>query len=168
MDPEKPWDFCLKAAANDRGFWEEELDRKCMLFITHLKTQRQLMDKGHGAELGEKTEAGIEHKAVRDRGGRGGRGDRPPAEKKSKVEFPSTGDKGGAGKGGGKGKAKQPDGRFRVDEKGKEICWRWNHSEDGCAELCQNGRAHVCEWCRSFKHRSIACPKKPAGWAPRQ
>ena len=137
-----------------------------MLFITHLKTQKQLMDSGHGAELGERGNSGSgDRKASRTRGGRGDGDDQHVPVPKKKAAAAKTGKEGGD-KGGYKGKAKQPDGRFRVDGSGKEICWRWNHSEDGCAEICQNGRAHVCEWCRSYKHRSIACPQKPTGWTP--
>jgi hypothetical protein len=68
------------------------------------------------------------------------------------------------GSGKGRGKAKQPDGRFRVDTNGAEICWNWNKDQNGCAEICAAGRAHVCEWCRSPKHRSFQCPQKPPGW----
>ena len=32
LDPLMPWDFCFKVAAQDRKFWEEELDRKRMLY----------------------------------------------------------------------------------------------------------------------------------------
>ena len=171
FDPSMPWDYCLKAAAADRCFWEEELDRKCMLYITHLKSQKQLTDAGHGAEL-----------ASDARGGAGSSLRRVPTATRKRA-YGGSDDQGGGGHGPGvrgrgrgrggkgaksqgKGSARMPDGRWRVDEKGKEICWTWNHSEEGCSEICPNARSHVCEWCRSFKHRSIKCHQKPRGWVP--
>ena len=123
FDPAMPWDYCLKAAAVDRYFWEEELDRKCMLYITHLKSQKQLTDAGHGAEL-----------AGDSRGGAGSSSRRlPPATRKRASDDQggggnSSGGRGrGRGRGGkgaksqGRGSARMPDGRWRVDDKGKEI-----------------------------------------------
>ena len=74
--------------------------------------------------------------------------------------------RGGGAKGRGKGKAHRPDGRWRVNEVGAELCWAWNHSEGGCSDVRPRARAHQCEWCRSYKHKSIKCPQKPPGWPP--
>ena len=126
FDPTVPWDYCLKAAAADRHFWEEELDRKCMLYITHLKSQKQLTDAGHGAEL-----------AGDSRGGAGSSLRRlPPATRKR--AYSGSDDQGGGGnspggrgrgrgrgskgaKSQGRGNARMPDGRSRADGKGKEF-----------------------------------------------
>ena len=171
LDANMPWDYCLKLAAADRDFWGEELDKKCTLYITHLKTQRQLLDQGHGAVLpgiggdsGSRSSGQASHPRQTQGGagqtqGGGSRGKKRPNQGKTEPER-ST-------KGASRGKAKHPDGRHRVDEHGKDICWLWNHSDDGCADICHNGRAHVCEWCRQGDHRSVNCKKKPKGWTPR-
>ena len=167
--PEKPWDYCFKAAAADRSFWEEELDRKCMLLITHLKSQRQLMDNGHVVDF-VGSNAGLRSNELQGKRGRADSGQgqasraRQPAKQLTKKAAKDGGGKGG--KAGGKGRAKQPDGRWRVSESGVEICYLWSHSEAGCADVCANSRAHICEWCRSAKHRSVGCPNKPSGWTP--
>ena len=182
FDPLMPWDYCLKAAACDRRFWDEELDRKCVLFITHLRSQRQLTDDGHGAELRQhggpaapagSSEGGGRGTRKRHRTGAGGssgsQGGGPPCGSGGKSGggrgTPQAGSK---GKGTGKGKAHAPDGRYRTSETGAEICWTWNHHADGCSGVCANNRAHICEWCRSPQHRSIACSKKAPGWTPPQ
>ena len=177
FDPLVPWDYCLKAAAADKTFWDEEIDRKCVLFITHLKTQKQLTDPGHGLLISEPPSrqsasggAGNSSGGPRRGGARNSRGRGTSGGAETQGQHSSTrGDKrrgGGISKGGGKGKAKQPDGRWRVTEGGIEICYIWNHGEGGCSDICANGRAHMCEWCRSPKHRSIACSQKPSGWTP--
>ena len=58
------------------------------------------------------------------------------------------------------------DGRYLSNLEGVALCWKWNHSEGGCADACPNNRAHQCEWCRAKEHRSINCPQKPSGWKP--
>lgn len=186
MDPRMPWDYCFKIAAQDRRFWDEELDRKCVLYITHLKTQKQLSDAGFGDidAAGRRSAGG--GGATASSGAGGGRGDRGrPAPRKRPRHNDGPGADGGEShrgpgakarpgrapaaskaKGAGRGRARGPDGRHRVNDAGVEICWAWNHREDGCADVCAQARAHVCEWCRSSQHRSIQCPKRPPGWAP--
>ena len=178
FDPAVPWDYCLKAATLDRHFWEEELDRKCMLYITHLKSQKQLTDDGHGVDL---PSSGSRATRRADGGAPQGAGaaKRQRPDKKSRHNSTDQEGNGGndaprkkgkaAGKGGkqsSKGQARLPDGRWRSDDKGREICWLWNRAEDGCSDICPNTRSHVCEWCRSFKHKSVRCPQKPPGWVP--
>ena len=174
-DPDKPWDFCLKAASLDRKFWDEELDRKCVLF-THLRTQRQLTGDGHGAEL--PSDGGHHHGqgGGGPRGTAGGGGVQKPAPRKRQRNGQNSGNNGagstaggntggGGAKGKGKGKARLPDGRWRDSR--VELRWTWNHSAEGCSEVCLHSRAHQCEWCRAQQHRSVgACPRKPAGWIP--
>ena len=86
------------------------------------------------------------------------------ARAKKALEEPKGSGKGS--KGGKSNDAKMADGRFFRDSEGCQVCWAWNHKADGCSTPCGAKRAHVCEWCRAGGHRSIDCPKKPAGWAP--
>ena len=166
LDPVRPWDLVFKLAAADDKFWGEELVQKCVLFATHLKSQGQLGDPGHGvAQLGGETSGS----------GGGGRTRRTPRGAKRKREEDhrddnrNTNQSGakGSGKAGGKGKgknkgnpdAKTPDGAFRSSRAGKPICWAWNRERTGCAEPCAGDRAHVCEWCRGG-HRGLDCPTR--------
>ena len=48
LDPNMPWDYCFKLASLDKEFWDTELDRKAVLYITHLRSQKQLEDDGTG------------------------------------------------------------------------------------------------------------------------
>ena len=170
LDDKIPWDLCFKEAAGDTKFWDEEIHAKAVLYITHIKSKHQLTDPGHGvgAEGGARAsgsggrglplqEGGAKKKQKKAKG-TGGKA----AGRGSSGSFSSS-SKGGAG---GKGKAQFPDGRYRVDATGKQICWSWNKEATGCSEICAAGRAHNCEWCRSPKHRSIQCPGKPPGWVP--
>ena len=176
LDDTVPWDLCFKEAAGDARYWDEELHAKAVLYITHIKSKHQLTDPGHGLGAqnsgpsglagGSQSHQGEGQHAKRKKqshGGRGGRGSGHKSDSRSASQAPSGSSK---GYGKNKGKAKQVDGRFRVDASGNEICWSWNKSESGCAEVCAAGRAHVCEWCRSSKHRSFQCPQKPPGWQP--
>jgi hypothetical protein len=174
LDDTVPWDLCFEEAAGDARYWDEELHAKAVLYITHIKSKHQLTDPGHGMGTESSARAGSaggshqgegQHakRKKQSHGGRGGRGSGHKSDSRSASQAPSGSSK---GYGKNKGKAKQVDGRFRVDASGNEICWSWNKSESGCAEVCAAGRAHVCEWCRSSKHRSFQCPQKPPGWQP--
>ncbi|CAK0842289.1 unnamed protein product, partial [Prorocentrum cordatum] len=144
FDPKMPWDYCFKAAAADSDFWDEELGRKATLWVTHLRTRQQLTDDGTGhsggnggGKRGAKRAWGSQDRAASDSSQFGGSG-----------RGRSGGRGGGRGAaGGGKGNAKHPDGRWRGDERGKPLCWAWNHNANGCSEVCANGRVHACEWC---------------------
>ncbi|CAK0804234.1 unnamed protein product [Prorocentrum cordatum] len=160
FDPKMPWDYCFKAAAADSDFWDEELGRKATLWVTHLRTRQQLTDDGTGhpgpgggpsggpgggsgggggggtggnggGKRGAKRAWGSQDRAASDSSQFGGSG-----------RGRSGGRGGGRGAaGGGKGNAKHPDGRWRGDERGKPLCWAWNHNANGCSEVCANGRA---------------------------
>ena len=140
FDETMPWDHVLKLATGDAEFWQEELVQKAILFATHLQSAAQLTDPGHGvATLG---------------GGGGGGGGRAPKRKRENRGDKSTSE--GAKNGGGKGKAgdKGKNGKAKGKGKwhaktaeGKEICFAWNKTPDGCDSKCPNGRAHVCEYC---------------------
>ena len=52
LDPAMPWDHCFKVAASQSAeFWACELDRKAVLYITHLKSAMQLQDDDTGTSL---------------------------------------------------------------------------------------------------------------------
>ena len=69
-----------------------------------------------------------------------------------------------AGKGKGKGTATHfPDGRLRSSG-GKQFCFAYGHSVNGCAAACPNGRLHQCEFCLGA-HRTCQCPQNPS-WTP--
>ena len=172
LDPACPWDHIFKVASQDEEFWDRELERKAVLYITHLKSKSQLEDDGTGV----------------DSGGQLGGGDGSPIRKRQKIGGRGKSGRGGGGNGGsrglgsavkgkgagkthagkgktGKGESKRPDGRWRSDASGKPICWGWAH-KNGCSTVCPDNRAHCCEFCRSTAHRTTDCPQKPAGWSP--
>jgi hypothetical protein len=172
FDPLMPWDFLFKEAARDKEFWDDELDRKCLLYITHLRTVSQLTDDGTGIKLlGEDVGTRKQHEFVKKPKIKPKWKAPPPHPRGGGVppRVPPPPPKGkGKGKDGvkGKGKGRTPDGRHRSDGNGMSLCWRWNHEEGGCAVVCTQNRAHVCEWCLDAAHRSIECPQQPAGWTP--
>ena len=161
LDPAKPWDYVFKAAAADDTFWNAELVQKAVLYATHLQTQSQLSDPGHGvAALGGHSSAG------RSKGGGKRNNKRKRDAEGSAPSWPADPPKGkakGKGKKGGKDNAKGSrgvEGQFRTTRAGLEICWPWNRATDGCSATCPSGRAHVCEWCRGAGHRGIECTER--------
>ena len=106
LDPAKPWDHCFKIAAQDKEFWDRELERKAVLYITHLKSRNQLEDDGTGvAEHGGSGIGGGGSPKRRRRGGGGSGGGGSPSQNNNTQQ---RGGKGGASaghvsKGAGKG-----------------------------------------------------------------
>ena len=176
FDAQRPWDMVFREAARDEAFWQEQVDRKALLFAAHVKSPGQLLDDGVGAVVAGSEallKAADSHPKKKKRKASESVStspDKPKKVKKKKTKTkrqqPGAPPGGKGGKGGAKSSdTKQSDGRFFRDERGKQICWTWNHSADGCHNPCSSGRAHVCEWCRG-NHRSINCSKKPDGWTP--
>ena len=163
FDPVRPWDAAFREAARDRDFWNTEVEKKVLQYVTAQKSQKELADLGFGPiafaaqpghrpreEDGSSDGGGPGKKKKKRRLGKGQRQDTwtppPPANRKGK------------GKGKGKGKSKHPDGRYRTTADGMQICWAWNEKLGGCSDdNCPNGRAHVCELClkdhRTCEHR---------------
>lgn len=174
FDPKLP---CLKAAAQDRVFWGEELDRKCVLSITHLKMQKQLAaatgtsrraaapeEEAQPPGPAQAEEAEPSTASARARG--------PPKKRQRAADYATScadampkrmpmSKSVAKANGVGRGKAWFPGSRYRVSDVGTKICWFWNHSGAGCAEVCANGTAHVCESCCSSRHRRVQCSHKP-------
>ena len=48
FDPERPWDWVLKKAVQDKDYWNTELSEKVNLFTNHLATKAELADEGYG------------------------------------------------------------------------------------------------------------------------
>ena len=176
-DPNKPWDLAFREAARDELFWTEHVDRKALLFAAQLQSAAQLVDSGVGEVVQALSAVGPAVKLPKKRKAADSdsssshvkaekkkKKKKKPKKRAKKTGPPSGGNAPGKGAG-GKGAAKHSDGRFFRDEAGKQICWTWNHSADGCSTPCPADRVHKCEWCRG-SHRSLACNKKPEGWAP--
>jgi hypothetical protein len=189
FDADMPWDAAFREAARDEPFWYENVDKKALMFATQLRSSKQLNDEGIGSvvEAGANTSSsrlqpkrGRSPVSVSPDPGRLSKRARQRAnirktkatgkEPEQRPALPrdssrrAPGGKGKNGKGGnrnGKG-----DGRKSMDSSGSQLCWPWNHRANGCEASCPAMRAHACEWCLSTSHRSIACPKKPAGWTP--
>ena len=173
FDPMMPWDGVFRAAARDDHFWNENVDKKALMFAAHLRTSSQLADDGVGAVVESSFPASVAGAAGKARKRsrsaspepkrkRGKKGAKEKKESSSDVRAPRD-------KGGSKGKnndEKGRDGRYYREASGNQLCWTWNHSPNGCSTTCSNRRAHACEWCRKTDHRSIACSLKPIGWTP--
>ena len=184
FDPLMPWDYCFKAATLDKEFWDAELEKKCLLYITHLQTAAQLKDDGTGVtfDSGDGKKRRMEGGATQEPGTSSTAGQWGTGKGKNygaKTDYGAkTGDyknkwgsSSGQGSGGwnnpGQGAARTAsDGRYLSNLEGVALCWKWNHSEGGCADACHNNRAHQCDWCRAKEHRSVNCPQKPSGWKP--
>ena len=89
------------------------------------------MDPGHGLELDNNARAvqsggthGEQRESSQKRRKKQGPGTSPGGKSVGRSSSQATGSS--AGKRKSKGKAKLPDGRFRVDTFGNEICWNWN------------------------------------------
>ena len=161
-----PWDQCFREAARDRDFWAQEVERKVVQVTTHMRSKAEVVDPGFGplhfaAPMGQGTTAAHSEGPPRKQPRQG------RAERKAKTEAgkTKTGAPGGGGapppapRGGkdkGKGKTRDldrrtPAGNYFYDKAGKQLCWTWNQSKNGCTEPCPNGRAHACEVCRGEK-----------------
>ena len=184
FDPSKPWDLAFREAARDEQFWTEHVDRRALLFAAQMQSSSQILDEGVGpvSVLDPFSKTSTAAAAPSRKRKETSESDEPfvrKSKKKMKKQPRNSGSRKsgtaaqvrtGAPKPGGninnKAGTKNADGRFYRDESGKQICWTWNHSEDGCSEVCPTGRVHVCEWCRKPGHRSISCRTRPEGWKP--
>ena len=133
---------CFQIAAQDKEFWDKELERKAVLFITHPRSKSQLEADGTGVDSSSNSNNNNDDSPRRKRqrvgrgrgnkqgkvsGGGGSQGQQSGGRGKGVGKSQS-----GKGKTNGKGEAKHPDGRFRADGSGKPICWQWAH-KNGCA-----------------------------------
>ena len=165
FDPLCPWDQCFREAARDRDFWAQEVERKVVQVTTHQRSKAEVIDPGFGS---------LQFAAPAGQGATAAHAEGPPrkaprpskAERraaalagKAKAPAPAGGGHPAPAKGGkdkGKGKTRDldrrtPAGNYFYDKAGKQLCWTWNATKNGCTEPCPNGRAHVCEVCRGEK-----------------
>ena len=134
----------IRASANDKDFWKEELEDKAVDFREQRKEHSRGASKpAKGGGKGSASASGSGGRRSRSRSRRGGS---------------ST------GRAGSSHPQKTADGRFRTTKQGMQLCYEFNRNDEGCRRECTQERAHVCEWCLSA-HRAIQCPKHP-GWVP--
>ena len=146
LEPSMPWNSVLKAAAGDTEFWDRELKEPALLYA---------MGRGrnHPSFVHQQTE-------VPAQGDRGGKRKRHQQQQRQEHQEPQQKGKKGSGKGGGKDGGKHPrkskDGKYTTDRHGRQLCFAWCRSADGCTNgQCPSGRSHVCEQCLQ-PHRTIA------------
>ena len=152
FDPPMPWDYCFKAAAMDKKFWDAELVKQCLLHILHLRMATQLKDDGRGVHFeasggghllgGGQKKRRLGGSAAPDPGA--GRRAPPGTGKVRRARAASTGtgnraEKGKAGAGEGSGRA--PDGGLMANHSGEALRGKRNHSDGGCSEVCPDGKA---------------------------
>ena len=143
-DPKLPWDGVFAIAVRSKEFWDEEVEKKAMLYLTRVKPQGALLSDGTAQDFPPG----------------------PPAHPGGREAAPGGGKKrkGGTARGPGRGGAPQPPAPAAKAPKrskagggsaAQEICINWNSG--GCADPCSHGRRHVCSECGGG-HRRAACP----------
>jgi len=186
----QPWDVVFREVAKDHTFWSQEVDKKAMQFATKLRNCNHLVDEGYGriVEIGGMAggflgrQGGGGGGSGGGRGGsagngevggaaggggrsRGGGGKRTRAKRQALRDASRTASpppRRARGQDRGNADARGRDGKYYRDGNGKQLCWAWNSSTNGCEARCSAGRVHRCEWCRSDQHRSCQCEKAPA------
>ena len=128
--------------------------------------QAQVQGQGTGskAERAEKRTAGRLAKKLKAQAAKALGGGGTPQAAASQLALPPPPPPAAAGKGKGKGTATHfPDGRLRSSG-GKQFCFAYDHSVNGCAATCPNGRLHQCEFCLGA-HRTCQGPQNLT-WTP--
>ena len=136
-NPDMPWNAVIKEAAVTFEFWHEELERPALMASVGGRGSSGATVAGPPRNPDRSRSPGA--RRGRRRGARAG-----PAEPSRKSAAERPGRAGGGG---------------------KQVCFAYNRSPDGCAAVCPNDRSHVCEACAGA-HRAVHCPKYPGWKAP--
>ena len=155
FNPDMPWDAPLRAVASDTDFWYKHLEKPC---------DKAGRDGTNASPVQRMSSTSVPPYNVNLQVG-GGSSVHSQGNLKRKRQKGNG--KGGQDKGSsGKSNGQRNDGRFVKSADGVQICFAWSRSADGCAAEgpCPQGRAHICEFCRS-SHRTVRCPSNP-NWKP--
>ena len=146
--PDKPWFTVFALAAGDKEWWNDNLHRPVMLFLTRITSARTALGDGTAQpDLDHPTSSGSARgQADRDRKNR----------TKAKSRSPRARD------------ARQDDGGAVFSRKGRRFCEDFNSSR-GCsrgADSCPD--LHACKVCKRLGHGSSSCKtgRPPSGALP--
>ena len=152
-DPAFPWNSVLIEAADNRDFWDNELDKPALMWTVGAgknrpnHVDRQPPDQGAPGAAKKRPRGGR-------RGNRDAKSPEPPwkAPKKEPKGQPK-----GKGKGDKNGhpRINPKTGNYATTGKGKQVCFTWTQEANGCTDgHCPNNRAHMCDICLQ-PHRAV-------------
>ena len=164
FDEAVPWSAVFQIAARDEAYWDKEVRRPAVAFLTRGASGAMPTVSAHASAA----VAGILGKSGAGPGGAGaGKGGRVPGQ----PGPPGVPSPPGEGRRGRKGQRQRqqweqqewnPKGKGKTGKKGKkgnkppyhytrenlEICYKFAKGGRGaCSEVCPAGRAHVCQYC---------------------
>jgi hypothetical protein len=136
FNPAKPWHATFRAALADKLWWDENLHRPSILFLTRVKSAGESVSDGTVQDLGTIPSWG------------GGQSSRPRSRSRQAQQERQ-----------GRPKARKPNNDNRRDgftNRGNRICGGFN-SANGCSRRgCTD--AHICMGCKQSGHSVRRCP----------
>ena len=161
FDPAPPWKSVVRSSLEDRNWWDENLHRPAMLFLTRVRSAADAVDD-------HTVQPTLETKSASPVGG-ATRGPPPPKQQDWRLRSRSrvrkdkkrarSRDRAGGRTG---GEAGPP---YTMSKRGRKICQAFQtgkcpNPSPSCPDL------HICEWCRENGHTPDACPvrgRQPVG-----
>jgi hypothetical protein len=152
-DPNRPWNWVWRQAANDAAFWKDQLEDSAIMVITHTKKMGAFLDGdapvvGSTASL-KRTAADIHHESdVQD-------SDNRPPKQPNNPKKPKKTDR-------NVDSSVIKDGKFTCNRRGTPLCFGFN--DGSCQGLGGNpcpkvpSRFHQCCICLG-SHPASECPK---------
>ena len=175
FDPKAPWKSVYQAAARDEHYWDKNVRRPAMAYLTRgtttaMPTVSPQASAAVAAILGKNSGASSSGGSPGGGGGQPGngpsRGQLKRQRQRAAKESFNNGNQNGnqhTGKGNGqtgKGKGKNSGPPYRLDREGHEICYKFAKGGRGsCEDVCPQGRSHVCQYCLG-PHPNAECSKK--------
>ena len=155
-DPAKPWKSVVRAALEDRNWWDENLHRPAILFLTRVRSAADAIDDRTAQPALEVSGPSPAHAGRRP----------PPQPQAQEFRLRSRSrvrkERAPRQRGGDAGAGGPP---YTTTRRGHKICQAFQagtcpKTSQSCSDL------HICAWCRLAGHTPDACPAKgnqPAG-----
>ena len=146
-DQALPWDGVFAIAVTSTDYWDKEVEKKAMLFLTRVRSQGNLLSDGTAQDFlpGPPTHPGAPGGSAapkkKKNGGGSGPGRVPPRPAPAPAPRPAKKAKTG-------GAPSAP----------HDVCRNWNSG--GRQDSCPNGRRRACLICGG-PHRATACDRRP-------
>ena len=147
-NPSKPWYAAFRAAIADKMWWDDNLHRPTMLYLTRVKSASESV---HDGTVQSSNAPG--HEPARQRSRSRGQG-QSHQQKRQRKRRPNRGggDGGASAHGGGNGRASGSDGG---------ICAAYN-SSSGCHRQNCTDNCNQCSYCKKMGHPATKCRINPA------
>ena len=155
FNPATPWNTVFAMAVADKTWWEENLHRAVLLYLSRVRSAAQILDDRTAQPSidlpGSRASASATYRPPGDFGPRA-RSRTPPRASRDRPRSPR--------KGAGASEAV-------YTKKGKKFCDPYN-TPGGCSAGNACKEVHACKLCRRFGHPMQRCDPSKAGPGPPQ